>query len=49
MAVRRWDMSFTEEVGHMSSLVIQCHVIVVNIVKTRADSALFGALWNLIN
>ena len=33
-----------EEVGHTctSSLVIQCHVIVVNIVKIRADSALFG-------
>ena len=31
----------------MSSLVIQCHVIVVNIVKTRADSALFGT--SLIN
>ena len=26
----------------MSSLVIQCHVIVVKIVETRADSTLFG-------
>ena len=36
----------SEEVGHASSLVIQCHVIVVNIVKIRAD---FGTFWNLIN
>ena len=32
----------SEEVGHASSLVIQCHVIVVNIVNTRADP-----FWNL--
>ena len=38
-----------EEVGYASSLVIQCHVIVVNIVKTRADSALFETFWNLSN
>ena len=38
-----------EEAGHAPSPVIQCHVIVVNIVKIRADSALSDTFWNLIN
>ena len=42
------DKVGSKEVGHVSSLVIQCHVIVVKIVETRADSALFGTFWNLI-
>ena len=43
------DNQDPDEVGHASSLVIQCHVMVVNIVKARADLALFGTFWNLIN
>ena len=46
--VRWWALglcSVPEEVGHVSSLVIRCHVIVLNIVKIRADSALFGTFY----